>query len=156
MKKFILIVLLPLLSGCDIQKQATKAKTETDINQDYEKREYRPSEPVIFDTSMFKGARDTTIVVVNSEGSKIRVQLDDKGNVSNAECLPYLMEIITKMSTQFQQSEKIKEKEKTEEFNTTWVLYIAGAIVLIFFVAIVYLFITMSRNTAILSKIVNK
>lgn len=159
MRKLIFISLLAALYSCDIQKEAAKRKTETSINENWEQREFRPSAPVMFTPPANITLRDTTIVVVNSEGTKLRLHYDRKGNLKEGECLPALIDLVTKMTMQKEESVKEKEKSKTEDFDTSWILYLVIGISLIFCFALFLMFRSVSTQgralTAILAKISN-
>jgi len=156
MRYIIVVLVCVLLSGCDIQKEASKRKTETSLSEDWEQREFRPSAEVRYSPPANVILRDTTIVIVNSEGSKIKLQYDEKGVMREAECLPALIDLVTKMSKQFDQSEKEKQKSKTEEFSSTWILYIVIGLAVAICFGFFLTFKTITKNSAALTAILDK
>lgn len=160
MRRLIVISLCCVLMSCDIQKESAKRKTDTSISEGWEQIQKRPSETVFYRPSVNYQPRDTTIVVVNSEGSKIRLQYDKHGTLREAECLPALIDLVTKMSLKLDQSEKEKAKEKQEKFNSDWILYIIIGIVIIVCFGFYLMYLSINKNSkaidAILDKIVNK
>ena len=142
--------------GCDIQKEAAKRKTETSLTQDYEQRQYRPSAEVLYRPPANIVLRDTTIVVVNAEGSKLRLQYDKDGNMTEGQCLPTLIELVTKITSQMDQIEKDKAKSKTEEFSSTWILYIVIGFAVIVCFALFLMQRSISKNSRAFTDILTK
>lgn len=159
-KYFILFLSAWVITGCDIQKESAKRKTDTSITEGWEQSEKRPSETVFYRPPVNYFPRDTTIVVVNSEGSKIRLQYDKDGKMKEAECLPALIDLVTKMSLKFDHTEKEKTKEKQEKFNSDWILYIMIGFVLVACFGFYLMYLTINKNSkaieVILAKIGNK
>ena len=156
MKKLLIILSLTLLYGCDITKQASKRKTETSLTEGFEQREYRPADNIRYIPPANVVLRDTTIVVVSDKGTTLRMTYDSQGNVRETECLPALIDLVTKMTTQFEKSEKEKAKEKTEKFSDTWILYGFGAIVLLGSFAMFLFYRTINKNSKAIELILQK
>lgn len=130
-KAILLLSAIMAFSGCDIQKEVAKREKQISITEGWEQTEKRPSATVLYNPPTNVILRDTTIVVVNSEGSKIRLQYDREGNMREAECLPALIDLVTKMSKQFEQSQKEKDKKEDFSLDTTFVLCLFGGLVVI-------------------------
>lgn len=155
MRNFILVFLASfMLFSCDIQKQASKSKTETDYQEDYEHTRKRKGDTVAFIPRI--QYRDTTIYTVNREGTTIRTVFDKQGNLQSAECFASMIEEMFKGQLQLQQSTKDKEKEKTEEVNTEWILYIIIAVVVIVCFFIFMMFRMMNQNAAAMKIILER
>lgn len=132
MRKSILILsAILLLTGCDIQKEVSKREKQTSITESWEQTEKRPSAPVLYNPPANVILRDTTIVVVNSEGTKLTMRYDKEGNMREAECLPALIDLVTKMSKQFEQLEKEKDKKEHFSLDTTFILCLFGGLVIV-------------------------
>lgn len=157
MKKvfFVLIILLALslmmlFVSCDIQKEAIKTKTDTTFQEQIETKTFRRGDTVRYEIPnvIYK---DTTIYRTNRQGTTIRTVYDQTGNISNIDCFSSAIEEIKKENREFQQSIKDKKSKKTEEFNSTFIFYIVGAVVLIIFLALILIFLYVKSKTAILN-----
>lgn len=131
MKKILVILLFIAFASCDIQKQASKTKTDTELNEQYERTEKREGGQATFNPQPNIVYRDTTIVVQGTNGTQLKVIYDKQGNASQIDCNGALIDVVTKLSTHLIEVKKEKESSKTEEMNTDWILYGFGAVVII-------------------------
>lgn len=146
-----------LFTSCDIQKSATKSKSNSDFSENIENRSFRKGDTVHYEIpKVFY--KDTTIYRTNRQGTTIRTVYDQKGNMASIDCFASAIEEIKKENRQFQQSLLDKKKTKTENFDISFILYIMGGVVLIVFFALFlfYLYIrkTTAAQTALLTKII--
>lgn len=126
------ILILLILCSCDIQKQSSKSKVDTDLKEQYESKVYRKGDTVTVVPNIIY--KDTIIYTVNRQGTTLRTVYDDQGRVSQVDCFASAIEEMTKINRELLQTVKEKDKEKTEEFSDRWLLYIVmGAVVLLFF-----------------------
>lgn len=124
MRNIIITIVFLVFCSCDIQKQASKTKTDTETNEQYERIEkseggkatFKPEPTIIY--------RDTTIYVQGTNGTELKVIYDKTGNVSQTDCEGALIDIIERYSKDKQESVTEKSKEKTEKFSDTWIMYI--------------------------------
>ena len=148
MKTRLLIMFMALLSltSCDIQKQASKTKTDTDFKEQIETIEKRDGGVATYIPPANIIYRDTTIYVQGTNGTQLKVIYDKQGIIQQADCNAALIDVITKYNSQLLQTTKEKEKTKTEEFNSTWLLYLIGGIVVVFIVAMMLMYRTINKH----------
>lgn len=154
-KKVALLIIIYLsVASCDIHKQSQKSKTDTDFTEDIETSRKRKGDSVTFIPNVkFK---DTTIYTVNREGTTLRTIYDKSGQVSQVDCYASMIDELIKENRRLQQTTKEKVKEKTEEVNNGFFIYIGGAIVVLGVVALLLMFLYIKKNTAIVTSILNK
>lgn len=143
MRKLIIIFILACATSCDIQKEASKTKTDSEINEQYERIEKRDGGTATFNPTPNIIYRDTTIVVQGTNGTELKVIYDKQGNASQIDCNGALIDIVEKLTRERTESIKEKESSKTEEMNTDWILYafIAFALIVCFGLFMLYLLI---------------
>lgn len=157
MKLLLLIMFATLLSltSCDIQKQASKTKTDTDFKEHIETTEKRDGGIATYIPPANIVYRDTTIYVQGTNGTQLKVIYDKQGIIQQADCNAALIDVITKYNSQLLQTTKEKEKTKTEEFSSTWVLYLIGGVVLMFSIVIFLMYRTINKNSANVAELIN-
>jgi len=153
----LLSFILLFATSCDIQKSATKSKSNSDFSENIENRSFRKGDTVHYEIpKVFY--KDTTIYRTNRQGTTIRTVYDQNGNMSSIDCFASAIEEIKKENRQFQQSLLDKNKTKTENFDSTFVFYIMGGVVLIVFFALFLFFLYIKKTTvaqtALLTKII--
>lgn len=124
------MIILLLACSCDIQKQSSKSKVDTDLKEQYENRVYRKGDTVTYriPNVIYK---DTVIYTVNRQGTTLKTVYDDQGRVSQVDCFASAFEESTKINRELLQTLKEKDKEKTEQFSDRWLLYIVMGVVII-------------------------
>lgn len=145
MKRLLIIPLLFLMS-CDITKQASKTKTDTETNEQYERIEKRDGGIATFKPEPTIIYRDTTIYVQGTNGTELKVIYDKTGNVSQMDCNGALIDVIERYNKQIQESVKEKDKQKTEEVNTDWIMYGFIALTLIMFFGMFLLYMLINKR----------
>lgn len=141
MKKSIILISILFLSSCDIVKKSAKTKSDTNFNEQIETKTYRKGDTVTYEVPnvIFK---DTTIYRKNVQGTVLRLQYDNKGNMTNADCFSSFIEEIKKENREFQQSIKDKKKEKEEKANFDWLIYlVSGIVIVIIFLGSFFLYL---------------
>lgn len=154
MKKVLVIIMLSLVS-CDIQKQAAKSKSDTEYSEQIETVLKRKGDTVTYIVPVIKH-KDTTIYTVNRQGTTLRTVYDQTGNIASIDCFASVIEEIRKENREFQQSIKEKEKEKTEEFDGSFILYIVAGVVVLGIVFMFFLFKSINNNSKVLATLVEK
>lgn len=145
MKRLLIIPLLFLMS-CDITKQASKTKTDTETNEQYERIEKRDGGIATFKPESTIVYRDTTILVQGTNGTELKVIYDKTGNVSQMDCNGALIDVIERYNKQIQESVKEKDKQKTEEVNTDWIMYGFISLTLIMFFGMFLLYMLINKR----------
>ncbi|HSD07899.1 hypothetical protein [Flavobacterium sp.] len=143
------------MTSCDIQKNAMKSKSDSEYSENIENRSFRKGDTVhyVIPSVHYK---DTTIYRTNRQGTTIKTVYDQNGNMASIDCFASAIDEIRKENRQFQQSILDKNKTKTENFNSTFIIYIVGGVVLIFFFALFLLFLYVKKNTATITESINK
>lgn len=129
MKKISILIMFSLLVSCDIMKQKSSHKSDTDFTENIKTKTYRPGDTVDFKIPRLKYV-DTTITVVNKNGTTQHVIYDKEGNI-DLQCISSKFEEMREENRRFQQELLDKQKEKTEKFIDTWILYIIIGIAVI-------------------------
>jgi len=149
----LLSILLLLTVSCDIQKSATKNKSESSLSDNVETKLFRKGDSVsyrpVINNPIYK---DTTIYRVTKNNTRLETVYDSKGNIRDINCYTDKIEELTKRNMQLEQSDKNKESEKVEKFDDRWILYIMGAIMIVAIIALILFFIYMQKNSAIFNK----
>ena len=136
MKK--LLILIILLSSCDIQKRAIKNKEQRKVNEVVEKTVKRQGDTVKFQVPKIT-YKDTTIYTVNRQGTTLRTVYNNRGQISQIECFASMIEEITKSNRQLVEAIKNKDREKTEEFDSSVILYGFLGLGILFIIGLLYL-----------------
>jgi len=144
----IAILLLLLLCSCDIQKEAIKTKVDTDYKENIETKTFRKGDTVRYEIPnvIYK---DTTIYRTNRQGTTIKTVYASNGAIASIDCFASAIEEIKKENREFKQSIKDKESTKTENFDSSFILYIMGGVVLIFSLALFLLYLYVKKNTVL-------
>lgn len=144
--KRLLIILLLFLMSCDITKQASKTKTDTETNEQYERIEKRDGGIATFKPESTIVYRDTTIYVKGTNGTELKVIYDKTGKASEFDCKGALIDITERYNKQIQESVKEKDKQKTEEVNTDWIMYGFISLTLIMFFGMFLLYMIINKR----------
>lgn len=147
----ILLLLLFICCSCDIQKEASKTKTDTAFQEQIESQTFRKGDTVHYEIPnvIYK---DTTIYRTNRQGTTIKTVYDQGGNIASIDCFASAIAEIRKENREFQQAIKDKESKKTEEFDSTVIFYIMGGIVLIGIFALFLMYLYVKKNTAVVTQ----
>jgi uncharacterized lipoprotein YehR (DUF1307 family) len=128
---FLAIILGFVLTSCDIQKEATKTKSDTGFKENIESTVFRKGDTVHYEIPnvIYK---DTTIYRTNRQGTTIKTVYDKTGDISSIDCFASAIAEIKKENREFQQNLLNKEAKKTENFDSSFIIYIMLGLVIIF------------------------
>ena len=128
-----------LLTSCDIQKEAAKTKTDTGFKENIESQTFRKGDTVHYEIPnvIYK---DTTIYRTNREGTTIKTVYDQGGNIASIDCFASAIAEIRKENREFQQSLKEKESKKTEDFDSSFLLYIIAGVAVLGILVLIVMF----------------
>lgn len=141
---FIFLLILLIATSCDVMKEKSTAKSDTAATEQIETKTFRKGDTVTYIVPKVT-LKDTTIYTYNRQGTTLKTVYDKSGQIASIDCFASAIEEIKKENRQFQQSLLNKEKDKSEKFNDTWILYLMGGIVLIVVVAL-WLFYLYIKN----------
>lgn len=144
-----------LLTSCDIQKEATKSKTDTGFKENIESTIFRKGDTVRYEIPKVI-YKDTTIYRTNRQGTTIKTVYDQGGNIASIDCFASAIAEIRKENREFQQSLKDKESKKTENFDSAFILYIIVGVVLLGIFALFLMFLYVKKNNALVTQLLNK
>lgn len=142
---FITLIFLFSTVSCDIQKEASKSTSDTASKENIETTVFRKGDTVHYDVPRVR-YKDTTITRVNRQGTTIRTIYNKEGEIKSIDCFASAIAEIKKENREFQQSLLEKDSKKTENFSSTWVLYLAGGVVLIVCFAIFLAFLYLKQR----------
>jgi hypothetical protein len=130
-KNILIVILLMILFSCDIQKEAVKSKSDTGFKENIETKTFRKGDTVRYEIPnvIYK---DTTIYRTNTQGTILKTVYDKSGSIASIDCFASAIEEFKKENREFQQSIKDKESKKTEDFDSSFIIYIMIGIVVIF------------------------
>lgn len=134
-----LIVILAVTCSCDIQKEAVKSKSDTTEKTQTETITKRLGDTVVYIPNV--RYKDTTIYTTNRQGTTLKTVYAPNGNIASIDCFASAIDEIKRENREFQQSLKDKEKVKTEEFDSSFILYIVIGVVIIFLFGLFLLFL---------------
>jgi len=155
MKKILFLALLILLSSCDIQKKAIKTKQDKTVSEIEERTIKRKGDTVSY-TIPKVTYKDTTIYTVNRQGTTLRTVYNDSGNVSQIECFSSLIEITERLERMTEEVIKSKDREKTEAFDSSFILYIIMGVVALGSVALFLGYKTINKNSKAIELILDR
>jgi hypothetical protein len=149
------VVVIALLSSCDVQKKAIKNKTDRIVSELEERTIKRKGDTVIYTIPNIK-LKDTIIYTVNRQGTTLRTVYNDTGNISQIECFSSLIEITERLERMTEEVIKSKDREKTEEFDSSFILYIIICVVILGVFTLFLMYKTLNKNTQAITTILNK
>lgn len=145
------IALMMLFASCDIQKEAAKTKTDTGFKENIETQTFRKGDTVHYEIPKVI-YKDTTIYRTNRQGTTIKTVYDQTGNIASIDCFASAIAEMRKENREFQQAIKDKESKKTENFDSTFIFYIMGGVVLIVVFALFLMYLYVKNNTGIVTQ----
>jgi CHASE3 domain sensor protein len=152
--RYIILLCVLLLVGCDITKQAAKTKSNTTFDESVITKSYRKGDTVRYEVPLVH-YKDTVITTYNKQGTALKVIYDNSGS-PNIECIASTVDEMKQENRKFQQDLLEKEKFKTEKLNTDWILYVVGGFVLIVFLGFYLTFKTINKNAAVLAAVLEQ
>jgi len=149
---FSLVMLL--FNSCDVYKKSSKEKTDIDFNEKIETKTFRKGDTVVYVPNV--KYKDTIIYTYNRQGTTLKTVYDKSGSVQKIDCYSADIETLINETRRLQDNSKIKDSEKKEEVNTTWILYLFGAFMIIICFALFLFFIYIKGQTATFTSILEK
>ncbi len=147
------ILLFLALTSCDIMKKSAKTKTDRTLTESTETLTKRIGDTVRYEVPRVT-YKDTTIYRTNRvTGTTQVVRYNDKGMIDLVECQSGAIEELTRTNRELMEVIKDKESEKEEKFDSSFILYIMIGLVIIVIVAMLLMFKYISKNTALVKKL---
>jgi len=153
-KYVVMIVLFVIACSCDIQKQASKVKSEVAEKTSIETITKRKGDSVSYKIPNIT-FKDTTIYTVNRQGTTLKTVYNESGSIASIDCFASAIEEIKRENREFKESIKDKAKEKTEEFDNSFILYIVIGLVVIVIFALLIMFFYLNKNSKSINQILN-
>lgn len=151
----LLLAMLLICFSCDIMKQSTKSKGEASASENIETITKRKGDTVSYIVPKIT-YRDTTIYTVNRQGTTLKTVYDERGQISNIDCFASAIEEMNKTNRQFFEQWKEKDKSKTEEFDSSFILYIIFGVVILGMFGFTLIFILLRKNTKAIEMIASR
>lgn len=141
-------------TSCDITKQASKTKTDTNLKASEETKVFRKGDSVSYRPNIkFK---DTTIYRVTKNNTRLETVYDSNGEIRDINCYTDKIEELTKRNFELEQEKKEKQSEKTENFDSSFILYIIVGVVVLGMFAMILIFIMISRNNKAVTSVLQQ
>ena len=150
----LLISLVALLSSCNVQKAFNKDKSNSSYSEDIETKSFRKGDTVHYEIPKVT-FKDTIIYRKNIQGTTIRTVYNKEGNITSIDCFASAIEEFKKENRDFKEAFLRKDKQKTEKFDDSFVIYIMLGIVIIFCFALFLMFLYVKKNTASILNIID-
>jgi len=147
--------ILLTLTSCDIQKKAIKNKENRTVTESNEKVVKRVGDTVTYTVPKIT-YKDTTIYTVNRKGTTLRTVYDNQGSIEQIECFSSMIEEITRSNRELVEVIKQKDKEKTEEFDSSIILYGFLGIGFLFAIGLFFGLNFLNKNTKTLNLLLQK
>lgn len=138
--KIILLLLVLVFYGCDIQKKTIESDTSRKTSEQTETITKRVGDTVSFKIPKIT-YKDTTIYTVNRQGTTLRTVYDNSGQISQIDCFASMIEEINRSNKLFIEAIKEKDQEKSEVFKPQHFIYsiaVLAGIILIGFIFVAY------------------
>lgn len=142
-------------NSCDIQKRAVKTKTDRTLNEQSEVITKRKGDTVTYEIPNIK-LKDTTIYTVNRQGTTLRTVYDTKGQISQIDCFASMIDQITRSNKQLIETIKDKDSEKTENFDSSVIIYFMIGIVFIVMILAFFGYRAITKYGKTLDSIIKK
>ncbi len=146
-----LLAFILLFYSCDIQKQATKNKKQSDATEEITTISKRAADTLEFVIPKFN-YKDTTIYHINRITGTQGVIRYDKSGVASVECITAELDELKKEIRTWSETEKDKTSEKTENINTTVMLYMMLGFVAIVLGAMFLVVRSFNKNSELIKK----
>lgn len=143
---FKILILVLLFQSCDIYKQASKSKTDTDFKEQIETKTFRKGDTVTYLVPKIS-YKDTTIYTTNRQGTTLKTVYNTQGQIASIDCFASVIEEFKKENRELKEFIKEKDSEKKEEVNTTWILYGFAMIAFLGGIALFLMYKTINRNS---------
>jgi len=141
--------------SCDVYKKSSKTKSDSELTENIETKTFRKGDTVRYEIPRVI-LKDTTIYTYNRQGTTLKTVYNTQGQISSIDCFSSYIEEIRKENRNLIESIKVKDSEKKEEVNTTWILYGFIMIGIVLIVALVLVFFYIKSQTGAITNILNK
>lgn len=142
-------------SSCDIMKKSQKSKSDTTLSGGEEIKTFREGDSVSYRPKYNVKYKDTTIYRVTKNNTRLETVYDSNGNIRDINCYTDKIEELTKRNYELEHSEKNKQQEKTENFDSSFIVYIIGGVVVLGIFAMIFMFILINKNTKAINSFLN-
>jgi len=149
---FKILVLTLMFQSCDIYKQSSKSKTDTDFKEQIETKTFRKGDTVTYLVPKIT-YKDTTIYTTNRQGTTLKTVYNTQGQIKSIDCFASVIEEFKKENRELKEFIKEKDSVKKEEVNTTWILYGFGMITILGGIALFLMYKTINKNSIAISEI---
>lgn len=151
----VLSIIALSFSSCDIMKKSQKSKTDTSVSAGEEIKTFREGDSVSYRPKYNVKYKDTTIYRVTKNNTRLETVYDSEGNIRDINCYTDKIEELVKRNYELEHSEKNKAQEKTENFDSSFILYIVIGVVILGIFAIILMFILINKNTKAITSALN-
>ena len=151
----VIFSILFTLFSCDIQKKAIKNKQDRTVSELSERTIKRKGDTVSYTVPKII-YKDTTIYTVNRQGTTLRTVYDNSGQINQIDCFSSLIEITERNEKLLQEVLKSKDREKTEEFDSSIILYGFIGVGLLFAIGLFFVTRFLNQNTKVLNLLADK
>jgi len=140
MRKLLIILIGFLFFSCDITKEASKTKNDIETSETIKTQTFRKGDTVTFIVPNVK-YKDTVIKTVSEQGTIIRNYYNKDGELYKNDCISAEINQLREEIRNSKDQTISKEKVKTEEFDSSFILYIVIGVVIIFLFGLFLLFL---------------
>lgn len=137
-------------------KKSQKTKEDLQAKENFEQKLYRPGDSVNYRPQLNVKYKDTTIYRVTKNNTRLETVYDSYGNIRDINCYSDKIEELTKKNSQLEYQAKEKAKEKKEDFDSSFILYIVAGAVVVVSIALLLVFLLIRNNTKAINMIADK
>lgn len=150
-----MLLILWVFTSCDIQKKAIKNKEDITTSEVQERTIKRAGDTVRYTVPKIT-YKDTTIYTVNRQGTTLRTVYGNSGQIEQIDCISSLIEVTERLERMTEEVIKSKDREKTEEFDSSVILYGFIGLALIIAVLAFFFFRFLGQNTRAMNKVLER
>lgn len=147
------VLLILALTSCDVLKRTTKTREDRTVTESTETLTKREGDTVRYKIPKIT-YKDTTIYKTNRiTGTTQVVRYNDEGMIDLVECQSGAIEELKRTNKALIEAIDNKDKSKETSFNSEIIIYFMVGLVLIVCVLAFFVFKYISKNTAIVNKL---
>ena len=150
----IILLIISFFISCDVTKKAFKSKNDIETFETIKTNTFRKGDTVTYIVPNIK-YKDTVIKTVSEQGTIIRNYYDSKGEIYKNDCVSAEINQLREELRKTTDQSKNKQSEKTEKFDSSFILYIVGGAVVLGIFALVLMFVFINKNTKAVTSILN-
>lgn len=136
-------------------KQKSSQQKDTDFTENIKTKTTRLGDTVYYAVPKIT-YRDSTVTTISRQGTILNTVYDKDGNISDINCISSKVDELKEENRRFQQEMLNKDKEKTEKFSDTWILYIMGTVVLLGGLFMFLMYKSINKNAQAVTSILEK